>query len=417
MNNLLLLAGILLLVATLGFSAVRVRHGQLRAGWISVLLTLIACVLVTAGSIRIAFAAPARSDVTAVATSVSNTIPSETSALPDTTPRDPTLQNLRARYLPLLLTAGVSLLIILAGFALYRVERRQDEFEPSHSPGLLTIGAGIYMVVASLVIPIIPLELAGVRLGAALTPTSTGPAPTRRVSLTSTPTNTPRPSETPTLLPSLTPTVSETPIVLYTPIAYSSTYAVNTPTPCTGTAKTMLNLRGDPSVEQQAIGRIFAGSLLYVTGRTADKKWLQIVSSDGSITLKGWVSADYVTVDAACNGQTVSIIGPTDAPTQTGTPSQNVTPSPTSVGTQAGTAAPCTLLTTTSASLRADPSRVHEALAQIPERTALTATGKTVDGQWWRVIYGDKAGWIGAGVVLTSASCSAIPAVTLTPVP
>src|SRR5260221_7553902 len=83
----------------------------------------------------------------------------------------------------------------------------------------------------------------------------------------------------------------------------------------------------------------------------------------------------------------------------------------------AATTALCTLLTNVTSSLRADPSRAKQALAQVPARTALTASAKSVDGQWWRVNFAGQDGWIGAGTVMTSSSCVGVPAVTLTPAP
>src|SRR5260221_6424396 len=78
------------------------------------------------------------------------------------------------------------------------------------------------------------------------------------------------------------------------------------------------------------------------------------------------------------------------------------------------TAAPCTLLTTVSASLRPDPSLQQVPLAQVPAGTAFTPIKKSADGRWWNVSYGGQDGWIGAGTVFVSASCSAILAPTST---
>jgi hypothetical protein len=139
------------------------------------------------------------------------------------------------------------------------------------------------------------------------------------------------------------------------------------------------------------------------------------------------VSSDFITVEPTCVTDTVLVLGPTltatrtPSPTRTprGTPNQAVSGA-TSAATQAPTAnvvSNCTLITTTPASLRPDPSRQHTALAQIPDGTALTATGKSVDGAWWRVTYSGQDGWIGAGAVFPAATCNALPSLTLTPTP
>ena len=133
---------------------------------------------------------------------------------------------------------------------------------------------------------------------------------------TTTPTDTSTPTVTPTHLPTLTPAPSETEIVLVTPIIYTSADTA-AKTDCSVIAKTMLNLRGDPSVNQQAIGRIFAGSLLPVTGRSADKQWWRVTSNIGNMTVEGWVNVQYVTADKACDDSKVPIIDPTVVPLRT----------------------------------------------------------------------------------------------------
>jgi uncharacterized protein YgiM (DUF1202 family) len=109
-------------------------------------------------------------------------------------------------------------------------------------------------------------------------------------------------------LPTLTPVPSISPTPLFTQVAYAYS-DVTTPSACTITAQTTLNLRGDPSVQNMAIGRVFAGSLLQVTGRTADKKWWRVINDDGTHKVEGWVSGDYVKVSSACDS--ASVIGPT----------------------------------------------------------------------------------------------------------
>src|SRR5260221_2569949 len=222
--------------------------------------------------------------------------------------------------------------------------------------------------------------------------------------VTPSPSDTATPFNTPTAQPSLTPTMSETPIVLYTPLVYQSTYALTTPTSCSVIATTMAYLRGDPSETMASIGTLFAGSYLNVTGRVANKQWWQVISTDGTVSVEGWVRADYVTADSACTDSAVPVIGPTETPTR----------APTKTTQNPMTAAPCTLLTTVSASLRPDPSLQQVPLAQVPAGTAFTPIKKSADGPWWNASYRGQDGWIVAGTVFVSASCSAILAPTST---
>jgi uncharacterized protein YgiM (DUF1202 family) len=320
-----------------------------------------------------------------------------------------------------LFTAVGAIVIILAGTGLFRNERHRQDFDPSASHGLLNAGAGFFVLVAALVIPMIPAQSTAAPGGVAagLTPTN-GPAPTRIVIRTSTPTLTAIPSLTPTAPPTLTPTTSETPIVLYTAVVYTNS-GVSTVTACTVTAQTTLNLRGDPSVQQPAIGRVFAGSLLPVTGQSADKKWWRVVNDDEGSTVEGWVSAQFVTADSSCADGSVPIVNTVAAATSrpTMTPGQPATGTP--VPAVQGTSVACTIMTNTAASLRSGPSKGYLVIGQIPERTVLTATAKSPDGQWWRVTYtasdGAKDGWVGAGVVIAASSCAAVMPVTLTATP
>jgi uncharacterized protein YgiM (DUF1202 family) len=343
-----------------------------------------------------------------------------------------------------------AILIGVAGIFLYRRERERDAFEPSWSPGLLYIGAGVFVLVAALVIPALPGQFFVARAGSAgrFAGTPNGPLPTRVGVQTSTPTATPVPSSTPTALPTLTPAPSESPTPLFTAIAYASTdTALSTTAPCTLSAQTMLNLRGDPSVQQQAIGKIFAGALLSATGRTADGKWWRVISTNDVSPVEGWVSADFVKVVSGCADEAIPVVGPTLTPSRTprpsrtpvpsrtprpsatprqtatsvpassveASPSPTSTPSATAIVAQAG-AESCTIMTTVSISLRPDPSKTQPPLAQIPEGTALTATSKTADGGWWHVTYpaadGNKEGWIGNAGVFPASACASLPAVT-----
>ncbi len=81
----------------------------------------------------------------------------------------------------------------------------------------------------------------------------------------------------------------------------------------------------------------------------------------------------------------------------------------------------CVVMTTTSVSLRPDPSTQHPPLAQIPEGTALVASSRSLDGSWWLVSYTaqntPQAGWVGAVAVLAASNCRALASVTVTATP
>jgi hypothetical protein len=107
----------------------------------------------------------------------------------------------------------------------------------------------------------------------------------------------------------------------------SSSGSSSTPTTCTLTAETMLNLRGDPSINQMAIGRVFAGSLLQAIGQSADKKWWRVISTDNGVSIEGWVSADFVKPGTGCTAGSVPVVTAEPSPTRTSTATQTVPPS------------------------------------------------------------------------------------------
>jgi hypothetical protein len=244
---------------------------------------------------------------------------------------------------------------------------------------------------------------------------------TRLVAQAATATITFTPSATVTALPTLTPAPTETDIVLVTPITYQFGADQGTQeTNCRVMAVTLINLRGDPSLNQRGIGRVTAGSLLRVTGRTADAKWWRVINNENGISVEGWVSADFVKPGDDCMAQTVPVIG--DSATPGGTPTPTVTPTiimPTQAVTAAAsveaTAAQttCVLITTTAVSVRSDPSRQKAPLAQLPERQEVIAFGQTANRQWWHIRYTlngvTNEGWIGAGAVLASRACADVP--------
>ncbi|HVO71104.1 MAG TPA: SH3 domain-containing protein [Aggregatilineaceae bacterium] len=443
-NTALLLVGLVSLVITLIAGAIGLRGERVHTGWVSVALVLVACALITIGSVRIAFAPspltgsanvstpadPAGADV-----GIKNTSSPNSLGISDGAPRSTvTLQSLGTQYMPLVVASAGGLLILIGGLALYFRERRKPGFESNQSSGLVHVGAGAFVLVATLAIPAIPLQWAGVKVTANGAVSAAPALPTvRRVSLagqTPTATLTLTPSGTPSPVPSLTPTESETPIVLFTSIPYTSTYMVGIQGVCTATANTLINLRGDPSVDQPGIGRVLAGSLLNVTGRSPNKKWWRVIYTEGTLSIEGWVSAAYVTADATCTDQVVPVVGASAnspaAPTNTLSPSQvaPVASSPTQAAVSGSansgsagdgnvmTVAPCTLLTTMLANIRPDPSRLHSPLGSVPEKSVLLASGRSSDGQWWHVPYGSQDGWINTGAVIASASCASAPVVS-----
>jgi uncharacterized protein YraI len=299
---------------------------------------------------------------------------------------------------------------ILAGLILYFGERRRQGYVPTASSGLLYSGVGVFVLVAALVIPMLPGEfgVANARGAFPVQVASSNVVAKRASQQSASPTATSTPAPTATEAPTLTPVPSDSPTPLYTAVAYAGSSAdANTATTCSVAATTALNLRSDPSTNQLAVGKVFAGSLLPVLQQTADKKWYKVVSADGGTSVEGWVSADFVTALPGCANTSIPVVG-----SSTGGNAVASTPQKTP-NTTAGTI--CVVVTTTPVSLRPDPSTKHPPVTQIPEKVSLTASGKSTDGGWWHVSYDSQGtsqeGWVGAGAVKAAASCSALPVV------
>jgi uncharacterized protein YraI len=256
------------------------------------------------------------------------TAPNQTGQDSGAAPQIPVSGNPIDRVLILVTIAG-AVVTVLAGIMLFLIERRRAEFNPSASPGLLYVGVGIFVLVTALVVPVLPgqFTLASARAQSQANVPTDGPLPTRGALASATPSVTLTPSSTPTVIPSLTPAPNESPTGMFTAIAYEHS-GVNTPsTTCNITAPQQTNLRADPSVRLQAIGKVFAGSLLQVTGRTEDSKWWRVLYTSGSTTIEGWVSAEFVKTVTACADGSVPVIVPTRTPSRTPTLTRTVPPS------------------------------------------------------------------------------------------
>jgi hypothetical protein len=117
-------------------------------------------------------------------------------------------------------------------------------------------------------------------------------APTRSVP-TDAPTRTP--STTPTTLPTRTPTFTVTPAPTMT--GTSPPTATPPLATCVLVMNYNVNLRAAPDFGASVRATIPYNSVATATGRTADSAWW-FVSYEGQ---SGWVSADYVSVDATCS--------------------------------------------------------------------------------------------------------------------
>jgi len=149
-----------------------------------------------------------------------------------------------------------------------------------------------------------------------LTPLPTfGPPP----SFTPPPTFGPPPSFTPlptsptvlpvgTLASSLTPTLTRTPFVFPTLAPTRTPAPTGSPTPAAIAARVcptcgFLRLRGTPGTSGEVLRHLAADAPLELIGRTEDAAWVQVIAEDGA---RGWVAADYLSVESDLSGLAVT---------------------------------------------------------------------------------------------------------------
>lgn len=211
---------------------------------------------------------------------------------------------------PFLTIAG-GLLVLFAGMLIYASERQQAAFRRFRSLGFLNMSIGLLIVAVMIGLPMVVAQASSNNRAAVVITPLNGPAAARQGLPTPTPTQVAAPSATPSPLPTLTPTPSPTPIVLSTPVKYTASTQSTSVTACSVSAQTVMNLRQSPSTSQAAIGRVLAGTMLKVTGKSSDGQWYHVITPDN---VSGWVSAQYVTTYSGCTADAVPVV--TSTPTK-----------------------------------------------------------------------------------------------------
>lgn len=175
---------------------------------------------------------------------------------------------------------------------------------------------------------------------------------------------------TATLPPSNTPRPSMTP-----------TQAVLTPTqgPASGTTNTQVNVRAEPSTDGKVLGILAAGASVVIVGRDAGGSWWQIVYEQAE-EKHGWVAASLIVTKETPN---VPVIGD---------------------GTTSGAGVSGSV--TQQVNVRSGPGTTYNALGLLDTDTVVTLTGRNDVGTWVQIEYKDGPdgkGWISSAFVKTDA--------------
>lgn len=187
----------------------------------------------------------------------------------------------------------------------------------------------------------------------------------------------------------------------------TSTLVVTTPAPSVVTAITGtvsitagLNARTEPTTTAQAVVLLNGGTVLTITGRSADSQWLQVRLDDGTLA---WVFAEFVE------------ISPTSTPAPVATPGATTpvtTTTPGTTGTNPTGGASASVKSLSGANARLSPDRTAESAEIIAYDTVLAVRGRTANNEWLQVEYQGELLWVLVSTVSLSTDLAALPVVT-----
>lgn len=153
-----------------------------------------------------------------------------------------------------------------------------------------------------------------------------------------------------------------------------------------------MNVRSGPGEEYDRIGGATAGEEFNITGVNEDGDWWQI-GFDGEI---GWIYAPFVT---ATNSENVPVVGDSMSETPT---SETETVAPETEG--------ATVTVLGDMNVRGGPGTDYDRLGGATEGEVFEVSGKSPDGEWWRIDFDGQSGWIYAPYV-TAANVEDVPVV------
>lgn len=193
----------------------------------------------------------------------------------------------------------------------------------------------------------------------------------------------------------------------------TATQPLTTPAPSAVTAITGtvnitagLNARSAPTTTAQAVILLNGGTVLTITGRSADSQWLQVRLADGTLA---WVFAQYVDISPTSASAPVATPGATTPVTTSVTT--------TTTGTTVGTTPPAggasaSVKSLSGANARLAPDRNAESFAVIAYDTVLAVRGRTANNEWLQVEYEGQLVWVLVSTVSLSTDLATLPVVT-----
>jgi hypothetical protein len=200
----------------------------------------------------------------------------------------------------ILIAWTIGLIYLVFGVLFWRIDQHRAGYTPAHSGGLLAVGIGVFILISTIILPILPEQFT-------LPPPTFAPSSTPTITRTPIPTLTSIVQASATLIPTLTltpsplPTLTETPVptVFGLPTRILPTVTLTTTlSPCVLTVNPNpsngVNLRKTP--DGPIIKSIPSGTTLIPISKSADGQWWQVNDTG----LQGWINASVVSASAGC---------------------------------------------------------------------------------------------------------------------
>jgi|GEM_PF-2168006 len=176
-------------------------------------------------------------------------------------------------------------------------------------------------------------------------------------------------------------------------------------------------VRSAPRVDAETVGQFANADPVTVLGISADQQWIQVQSTDGSVT--GWVFVQFVAVDGGVDGlPTIDPNATTAAPppppatnTTTDTTADTATTTDTTASTGAGI--PGAVQAAGGIVVRAEPRVDTETVGQLENADPVTVLGLSVDQQWIQVqsTDGSVTGWVFVQFITVDGGLDGVPVV------
>ena len=165
-----------------------------------------------------------------------------------------------------------------------------------------------------------------------------------------------------------------------------------------------LNARSAPATTAQPVILLNGGTVLTLTGRSADSQWLQTRLADNTVA---WVFAQYIDVSSPISTLPVAI------PSATTAPSTPVTTTNAITGTgQTQQPATASVNSLSGANARLTPDRNAASSTVIPYDVVLTVLGRTTNNEWLQVEYQSQSVWVLVSTVSLNRDLATLPVVT-----